>query len=186
MATLLVSKTSVLGVLRRRSPACWEGLGKQPQMVGMVGWRKDKRRSSEIQLREKQKESTHCPVVFFFCLFFIYTMEPTMEMSWESMHEPRPWEWCRRVWGGSYLLPGPPHTLSSGTLLQADHCFLSCLSSSSRWRSAAHLPSRWWPGTGGWVAESSARAPQWNCLSPRTSCTCSGWQKPHCSRSGTS
>lgn len=47
-------------------------------------------------------------------------------------------------------------------------------------------PSRWWPGTGGWVAGSNARALRWNCLSPRTSCTCSGWQKPHCSRSGTS
>lgn len=48
------------------------------------------------------------------------------------------------------------------------------------------LPSRWWPETGGWVAGSSARAPRWNCPSPRTSCICSGWQKPHCSRSGTS
>lgn len=47
-------------------------------------------------------------------------------------------------------------------------------------------PSRWWPGTGGWVAGSNAHALQWNCPSPRTSCTCSGWQKPHCSRSGTS
>jgi len=46
--------------------------------------------------------------------------------------------------------------------------------------------SRWWPATGGLGAGSSARAPPWNCLFPPTSCTCSGWQKSHCSGSDTS
>lgn len=62
---------------------------------------------------------------------------------------------------------------------------LSLFSLPSLCRVSVHT-SRWWPATGGLGAGSSARAPPWNCLFPPTSCTCSGWQKSHCSGSDTS
>lgn len=147
------------------------------------------RRMETIALRysqgkKKKKENTHCPV---FLLFFIYTMENP------------PWRYHGRTCGSPALGSGAdvlgrfsfpsrpvPHTVSwtCCRLTTAFPLLLLLLLQVGGLRD--FLSSRWWPVTGGLGAGSSAHAPQWSCLSPRTSCTCSGWQKPHCSRSGTS
>lgn len=143
------------------------------------------------QLREKRKKkSTYCPVfsLVLFCFVFIYTTEKP------------PWRCHGRACTGQPLGGvGVFREVLICFQVRPIHCPVGpCCKAVAVAFSLLLLlllqveglqdlrPSRWWPGTGGWVVGSSARAPRLNCLSLRTSCTCSGWQKPHCSRSGTS
>lgn len=142
--------------------------------------------SSSIQIRwKKRKESTHCPVFLLF--FFSFTL-------WKIHHGDIMGGTCgspalgsgRDVLGRFSFPSRPVHTLSTGPAAGWSLCSLLLLLLLQVEGLHGFLPSRWWPMTGGLGAGSSAHALRWNCLSLQTSCTCSGWQKPHCSRSGTS
>lgn len=157
---------------------------------GVERWRKGETRTLNTAEGKKEKKSTYCPVfsLVLFCFVFIYTTEKS------------PWRCHGRACTGQPLGGvGVFREVLICFQVRPIHCPVGpCCKAVAVAFSLLLLlllqveglqdlrPSRWWPGTGGWVVGSSARAPRLNCLSLRTSCTCSGWQKPHCSRSGTS
>lgn len=156
-------------------------LGSDPRWDGNRGMGTVALRYSE---GKKKKKKTHTALCF--CCFS-FTLWKTHHGAIMGEHAgAQPWEWCN-VLGELSFPPRPvPHTVS-WTCCRLTSVFpLLFLLLLQVEGLRDFRPSRWWPATGGWGAGSSARAPRWSCLSPRTSCTCSGWRKPHCSRSGTS
>lgn len=164
------------------------GLGKRPQMWGgAVRWRKGETRALNTAEGKKEKKQHTLPC---FCVVFCFSFILGQNHHGDVMGEHAQAQPLGGVDMFGEVLIGfrsVPRTVQSDPVAGLAMAFsLPLLRLLQAEGLQDLLPSRWWPGTGGWVAGSSARAPRWNCLSPRTSCTCSGWQKPHCSRSGTS
>lgn len=123
--------------LRLQSWGCMWALGRRSQSgrrfcvatmdVGTMRWRKGETRALNIAEGKKRKKQ----VLPCFCssFFFIYTMEtPPWRCHGRACRGPALGR-CTCVWGGSCLLPGSSHALSSRTLLQAGRGFLSPASS---------------------------------------------------------